>query len=76
MWNDSGENGLTAEHQFKLSNTVLSISCHSEFVTTSSTSIQLYDIENFKWNRTLADDTHKDESLEVSGWIRTMLMYN
>ena len=75
MWNDDDENGLTMERQFELSNTVLSISHHSQFIAIGSTSIQLYDIENFQLNQTLADNTHEDESVEVIGWIRSMLTY-
>lgn len=74
VWNECEENGLTVERQFKLSNTILSISCHSQFVTIGSISIQLYDTENFEWNRTLADDVHEDESLEVIGRITTLLL--
>ena len=70
MWSDSKDDGLTIEHQFKLSNTVPSISCHSHFVAMGSTSVQLTNTENFEWRRTVADDSHEDESLEVIEWDR------
>ena len=70
VWNDSSDNGLTVEHQFKLSNTVVSISCHSHFVAMGSTSVQLTNVDNFEWRRTVADDSHEDESLEVSRVVR------
>ena len=53
------------ERQFEFSNTVSGLSCHSQFIATGSTTIQLYDIENFELSRTLTDRTHDDESLEV-----------
>ena len=65
VWNDNNENGLTVEHQFELSNTVLSISCHSQLVAIGSTRIQLYDTETLELIRTLVESKCREESVEV-----------
>lgn len=57
---------LTLMQSIRLLDTVLGVDMWSQFLVVGSSTIQLVNLHNTDWKRTIADDTKEDESLEVS----------
>ena len=64
IWGIDGSE-LSPTHEIRVSDTVLGVACHANYIAMGTTSIQLTDTNNFDWRRTVADDNLDDENLRV-----------